>query len=353
MENMKISMSQITPITLILTYLEREKYDLNPIYQREGDIWNLRKRKLLIDSILNQFDIPKIYVHELENPEKIEGKIKYYGIIDGKQRLETIWQFIDNKWPLADEFEYYNDNSIKLNGLYYKDLAEKYPIVHAKFNGFPLTVIAVKTTDTDLIDDMFSRMNEAVPLNAPEKRNAKKGPIPIILRELVKHEFFENCLPINSKRYKHHDLACKFLLLEYSDGPTSTAKSYLDDFVDSYSKDVNAEKMSVDLKNRTVEVLDKMENVFGSKDLLLKNLGTDVVYYLIFRDAIKEKYLSKLKRDKFESFEKELEKNRVIYEEDARKADGELIEFINLHQSLNSVSAMNFKMKVLKKYLNL
>jgi len=60
---------------------DKDSIDIEPEYQRTGDIWNKDKKQLLIDSILNNFDIPKLYFHKLKNPRKEKsGKIKKYAI---------------------------------------------------------------------------------------------------------------------------------------------------------------------------------------------------------------------------------------------------------------------------------
>jgi hypothetical protein len=53
------------PRTIIQWYLERDNLDLSPSYQRRGNLWPPRYKQLLLNSILNQFDIPKIYVADL------------------------------------------------------------------------------------------------------------------------------------------------------------------------------------------------------------------------------------------------------------------------------------------------
>ena len=40
---------------------QKEYINFSPSYQRMGGIWNKRQKQMLIDSILNGFDIPKIY----------------------------------------------------------------------------------------------------------------------------------------------------------------------------------------------------------------------------------------------------------------------------------------------------
>ena len=44
---------------------DKEEINTSPEYQREGDIWTKEKKQLLVDSILNDSDIPKIYFHTL------------------------------------------------------------------------------------------------------------------------------------------------------------------------------------------------------------------------------------------------------------------------------------------------
>ncbi len=87
---------------------------IDPDYQRMGDIWTLDKKQLLIDSIINDFDVPKIYFHDLRAYDK---KSKYeFSIIDGRQRLEAVWAFIDGDFPLADDFKYLADSKVKAAG---------------------------------------------------------------------------------------------------------------------------------------------------------------------------------------------------------------------------------------------
>jgi uncharacterized protein with ParB-like and HNH nuclease domain len=149
---------------------ERKYINLSPDYQRNGELWNLEKRQLLIDSILNDYDIPKIYFHVLDKRDA-KNKPYEYSVIDGRQRLETIFMFLDNKFGLAEDFKFYRDEKVKAAGKTYAEIAKDYPDLKGLFDSFDLPIVCVETDDPDLIDDMFLRLNEAVPLNAAEKRN--------------------------------------------------------------------------------------------------------------------------------------------------------------------------------------
>jgi hypothetical protein len=72
---------------------------------------------------------------------------------------------------------------------------------------------------------------EAVPLSAAEKRNALPGPLPAEIRTVAKRDFFLKNLPFTNSRYRHFDLAAKFLLTEEVEKITDTKKVYLDAFV--------------------------------------------------------------------------------------------------------------------------
>jgi len=109
----------------LIVYSERDGIQLDPDYQRISGIWTREKRQLLIDSIINGFDVPKLYFHEFVPFQKIGLKKFRYAIIDGKQRLQTIWDFIDGKISLSEDFEYLRDDKVKAAGLGYSQLAEK------------------------------------------------------------------------------------------------------------------------------------------------------------------------------------------------------------------------------------
>src|SRR4051812_11220577 len=114
-------------------YLDRDEIWLDPPYQRAGDIWPLDKRQLLIDSLLNNFDIPKFYFHDFYPAKEVEGTDFRYAIIDGKQRMSAIWDFLDNKFPLASDAKLINSPEIDIANLTYAELGQEHPKLRASF----------------------------------------------------------------------------------------------------------------------------------------------------------------------------------------------------------------------------
>lgn len=332
-------------------YNQRHDIQLDPTYQREGDIWSLDKRQLLIDSVLNGYDIPKIYFHEFFPPKKVGAKKFKYAIVDGKQRLQTLWDFIDGKFSLHPRFEFFRDPTQCLAGLTYAEIGEKFPRLKAEFDGTPLDIVTIQTDDIEKIEDMFSRLNEAVPLNAPEKRNALGGPLPPLIRKLSRHKFFQHTVAFSGSRYRHLDLATKYLYLVKGKGPADTKKAYLDAFVRQYKDGhfTRSESPAV-LYRKAFEIVTRLSKVFTDNDPLLKSVGMTALYFLL---ALDQNGARGLKRSVIMEFEKKRADNAELAEkQDVTKARWDLLEFDRLSQSPNDKIAMDFRLKVLKEFVS-
>lgn len=342
---MKFDITELRSSTVWNLYRMRDRIQLDPDYQRMSDIWTLDKRQLLIDTILNDFDIPKLYLHKFYKPLKKGGNTFDYAIIDGKQRLETMWAFIDGKIALASDFEYYKDLKANADGMTYMELGKEYPDLKVQFDSFPLATICIETDELEMIEEMFSRLNESEPLTAPEKRNAYGGPLPTAIRELATEKFFVTKLPFTNRRYRHFDLAAKFLLAEDTGKVVDTKKVYLDKFVSEYARKPRT-KMPPFFKQAQGNI-GRMATVFTQKDSLLRQVGMVILYYHLFRIAAQEGWDSGITRKKLVEFDKLREENRKKAEKDIAKANYELIEFDRFAQSPNDAYAIRFRLKVI------
>ncbi|MGB8888761.1 MAG: DUF262 domain-containing protein [Candidatus Korobacteraceae bacterium] len=355
----EFSLGKYPQSSLLVVYSEREEIELDPEYQRISGIWTREKRQLLIDSLVNGFDVPKLYFHEFV-PYKQKGSKKYrYAIVDGKQRLQTIWDFISGNLPLAEDFKYLRDDSVKAGGLDYPSLSKKYPHIKARFDGTPIDIVTIRTDDIELIEDMFSRMNEAVPLNAPEKRGALGGPMPAAIRKVAGHSFFSKHVPFADARYRHRDLAAKFLYIEFSDGIPNTKKSYLDDFVKTFRKwHKEGDKRAVPsaiaaLVSRVDKTLALMNSVFVISDSLLRQVGMITLYFHLYRHVVNHQ-VAKVDREMLVRFERDREKNRELVEatgEADKRVDTALLEFDKHSQTPNDAYAIRIRLRILLRYL--
>jgi hypothetical protein len=324
----------------------RDRIEMNPTYQREGGVWTKDKQRLLIDTILNGFDVPKLYLHQFLTPENApSGRSIEYAVIDGKQRLEAIWKFLEGGIAVGGDTEYIRDPSIQLAEKTYQQIAKEYPDIRADFDAFKLDVVVIETDDIELIEDMFSRLNEAVPLNASEKRNALPGPLPRAVRRLSQTDLFTKKVPFPNNRYRHYDVAAKMLYFAARDGIADTKKAYIDRFFRDHAK-VSWEDFEPTY-NSTIVVTDAMAAVFTDKDPLLASVGMLTIYYVMFARAIERGLLEEITRTALIDFENRRRINRQTAQEEIADADYLMLEFDRFAQSPNDGFANRFRLAVI------
>lgn len=147
-------------ISDFLDWNKDSKLVLNPHFQR-GSVWPPAARSYLIDSILRELPMPKIYFRTTVD---LLTKKSIREVVDGQQRLRAIIEFAGDKFVLskvAKEFQ----------GSKYSTLL---PELQTKFLSYPISVgQLLNATDADVFE-VFARLNSYnVQLNAPEKRHAK------------------------------------------------------------------------------------------------------------------------------------------------------------------------------------
>ena len=341
--------------TILRIYSERHLIKLDPSYQRYGDIWTMEKKRLLIDSILNDYDIPKMYFHTYSREESEKTGLSY-AVIDGRQRLETIWQFIDGRLILENDFIYLQDKSVNLSGLSYNDLSKEYPMIRIKFDSFVLPIVGIQTDDLELIEDMFSRLNEAVPLNAAEKRNAFGGDMAAAIREIAEHELFKEKVKFSNTRYRHREIAARYLLivesLETLGKIIDTKKVYLDNLTRKYKKGKKKEVNA--FKGKVFDVIDVMNTIFSKGDDLLSAQGNMTVYFMLFKKAIELNKTDKLSRKKFLQFRNKIKQNRISAQDNFENADFDMLEFDRMsQQGTNDAASIKERLRILEDYVNL
>lgn len=93
----------ITPKGLSIQSLYKDYRDnklmVNRKYQRKL-VWTLEEKEKLINTILQGYPIPLFLFAERKNPH---GNI-YYEIIDGLQRLNAIFEFIENNFSYKNKY---------------------------------------------------------------------------------------------------------------------------------------------------------------------------------------------------------------------------------------------------------
>ena len=138
----------------------RNRINTNPDFQRPA-VWGLAQKQLLIDSILRDYDVPKLYWR------KTGTKPDTYDVVDGQQRLRAIWEYFDGIFKLPNDSDPIDSN--KVASLGYDDLPDE---LRLKFDIYPLDVIILEGIEEDEVKEMFLRLQNGTTLKAQEKRGA-------------------------------------------------------------------------------------------------------------------------------------------------------------------------------------
>ena len=98
-------------------YEERNGIDLSPSYQRRGGVWSKHDKAFLVDSIINGYDIPKLYFADFTMIDSsLNLKKKQYAVIDGKQRLVALFGFLENLFGLDTGFVFLEITDVEARG---------------------------------------------------------------------------------------------------------------------------------------------------------------------------------------------------------------------------------------------
>jgi hypothetical protein len=215
------------------------KYEFSPIYQREGDVWNEMEKSYLIDTILKNFPMPPIFLHQ--HIDNDTGKT-LYDIVDGKQRLSAIISFLKNEISVPEDFANDGFGEPKLEGLYFKDFDNPEVSEWKKMLWqYEITIEYVETDEATVVNHIFDRLNRnGEPLTAQELRKAQYGNTLFYqtIKELSDLPVFSNIVAkLQSNRLEHHEFITELLFLISEDRILAGDKpSDIDELCKNYSE---------------------------------------------------------------------------------------------------------------------
>ncbi|PYB98150.1 hypothetical protein DMX09_25530 [Pseudomonas protegens] len=164
---------------------------MKPPFQR-NPVWTLPQKSYLIDSILNGYPVPEIYMQEFVDETGNERHI----IIDGQQRTRACLEFIEGGFAIKE------DESPTWGSMKFDDLS---PDDKKKIFGYTFIVrILPEMSDND-IRGIFQRLNKnVVALNSQELRQATYwGPFIQTMQELSNYGYWNTTgifTPVNVRR---------------------------------------------------------------------------------------------------------------------------------------------------------
>lgn len=246
--------------TLEGLYLKKQREEIIiPRFQR-GWVWTPTQASKLIDSFLLGLPVPSIFVYKEASGKQI--------VIDGQQRLRTIWGFFDGVLPDGSPF-YLRGVSPQWAGLYYKGLNE---VDKIRFRDSILRTVIVEQInpqDTTSIYHIFERLNTGgTGLTAQEVRNCSyHGPFNDMLFELNEYKSWRAVFGVEKLDARMRDLELIVRFLALNEGSyVKPMKGFLNIFMGKHQGGKDIEKY----KRIFVDTIDKVFENLGARPFHIK-----------------------------------------------------------------------------------
>jgi hypothetical protein len=183
----------VTPRGMSIQEAYREyragNFQVNRRYQRKL-VWTLDEKRALIDSVLHGYPIPLILLAYTTHA----SGTKTFEILDGMQRLNALFTFIENEFSVEDKFfdveQLSRARQLANDGIFHAVRATDQllaPEACANFLDYTLAVTEFPASDEKAVHEVFGRINSyGHQLSDQEKRQAGViSPFANVVREMA------------------------------------------------------------------------------------------------------------------------------------------------------------------------
>ncbi|MEQ6358005.1 DUF262 domain-containing protein [Lysinibacillus sp. M3] len=221
--------SRSLSVNYIMDLISRDEINISTEFNRRS-IWTIQQKSLLIESLLLRIPIPSFYFYE-------DNKWKLH-VIDGVQRLTTIYEFIN---------DYFNLKTLNIlhdcRNMYFGDLPQKYKyrILQTQLQ---VNVIDARTPK-QIQFEVLRRLNSGgTSLTAQELRNTvATEETRNLLNRMANNYFFQNIINSRNDRFQLQEYALRFIAFFRAYDPFHKevlfTRGTMGDFLDDHFYEIN------------------------------------------------------------------------------------------------------------------
>lgn len=256
--------------------------NLNPPYQREV-VWDQNKKMFFIDSIIKNI-VPTnlIFNIDTEKNQRI--------CIDGKQRCTSIKEFMDNKWPIQinDDYYFYGPED-KIKKSVYENYSNYKIFTSTERSDFMYKKIPIVTYRNLKYEDqleVFGRIQQGSPLTDGEKischfYNLKSFSEITDFFDLYKDKDILKKYT-SFERKKHHKFIFD-IMYHIQEGLKNLSKNNADKFVQKLDNDIKLLKKVISKTQSSINLIfvDELLNHPSICKLKIKKSVLNVIIYFL------------------------------------------------------------------------
>ncbi|KZY38763.1 hypothetical protein A3754_08015 [Alcanivorax sp. HI0083] len=178
--------------------------NLQPDFQRDL-VWSQKKQQCLVDTVIRGWKFPPVYVVAVNDSSQQD-------VLDGQQRLNALFEFVNDAFPVDGNIEPKSEDISHLHGLYFSQLP---PDTKNKLLRYPVRIHELHDYQSDEPSEIFFRLNQGSTLTPAEKRNTFYGPVRDQIKLLVNHmeslDIDSRKIGFNNSRLSYHDVMSRFV----------------------------------------------------------------------------------------------------------------------------------------------
>ncbi|AEP09567.1 DUF262 domain-containing protein [Micavibrio aeruginosavorus] len=303
-------------VSSLIEAVSSKRLYLKPLHDRphfqRNYVWDKKFASRLIESIILNVPIPPVYLSENEENE--------LDVIDGQQRIYSIYMYVKNQFQLKGLEVYWNYNGLRFHEL---------PAIHQRsiLNYSIRSVVITNQSHPEIKFDVFERLNTNTrPLNSQELRNCMyRGNLNDLLHELVLHKPWLDIQDTKEPQGRMQDAEMILRFFAFHIGGVKNYKTPLKIWLNHTLKDGKHydPKKIAKLKNAWEESIDKILLVFKPEEAFRRPDEKTGKYSRTLNKSIMDLqlyYFSKKSVDFLKQNKKEIRRAfQAILEDDAFK----------------------------------
>lgn len=213
------------------------EFNFDYVLQRDGGQWTANQKNKFIDTLLNGYAVPDIWYLE-------DSETQIKTVVDGKQRLTTVFSYMNDEWKLAKSFEsvYYDNKFYDVAGKKFSELDSQ---MQKLIKRYLFTFKSLTGYTDEQVEEQFLRLNSGTSFKPTQKARVALGTqiAPKFDEKILDLPFWDRCASsiANSKTDAKLGVAleCLMLLTDYetksygSPDVIKFAEYYKDNYKDS------------------------------------------------------------------------------------------------------------------------
>lgn len=250
-------------------------------FQRNSSQWNLITKSGLVVSVLTDSYIPAVvFLKDKVGRTNEKGKdVVRYEILDGQQRLTTLFEFMDDKWAIHGSVE-----PIEFDGFMYEIASRKYselePELQDAIKGYRFSIQCLENYTYPEVEKLFFNINSGVALSTVQKAKPRLGnSLMENFNKLLSGDFFSQAINITEAQAKRQDdllLLLQMMLLldnrhegrEYKNISAASCLSYAESIRNTYDEEK---------KEMLRDIIEFLDEAFPTKIKFLRKNNVPIV----------------------------------------------------------------------------